>query len=41
MRQYLDEDDLPKTLLLSQEIDDSAFDEFLMSLSIQVELPKI
>lgn len=41
MRQYLDQEDIPATLLLSGELSDDAFGDFLKSLSIQVELPKI
>lgn len=41
MRQYLDGEDIPATLLLSNELSDDAFSDFLKSLSIQVELPKI
>jgi excinuclease ABC subunit C len=41
MRQYLDGEDIPATILLSAELSDEAFGDFLKSLSIQVELPKI
>lgn len=41
MRQYLDQEDIPVTLLLSSEISDNAFGDFIKSLSIEVELPKI
>lgn len=41
MRQYLDKDDIPDLLILSEEILDASLSEFLRSLHISVEYPQI
>ncbi len=41
MRQYIDNDDLPALLLSANVLTDTAFQDFLSSRHIQVEVPKI
>jgi excinuclease ABC subunit C len=41
MRQYLDQEDIPGTLLIVNDISDMAFRDYLSSLHIQIETPKI
>ncbi len=41
MRQYIDNVDLPSILILPFLIIDEAFIEFISSLDVQIEIPKI
>jgi excinuclease ABC subunit C len=41
MRQYIDTDDLPDVLLVREDIVDDAFQSFLLSKKISIEIPRI